>query len=305
MTKFGPMVSIREQVEGLLMGGAIGDALGAPFEGSHPHASRQLPVRGDITDDTELTLATCEAILEKDGTIDLEAVARRYATWFAAGRVHGAGSSTTKALRDLAAGAHWALAGARGEFAGGAGAAMRVGPLAFLVDLSSKDDRTLLRDFCRITHHHDEAYVGAVAVVAALRASAAGRTGQPLLSDVEAALPDSNVRDRISTISRMASPSTADVIALTGSTGYAASVIPFAISLAAADGNLPETLSEIVRAGGDTDTACAIAGAMYGARLGRVGLPERMVDAVKSMPLVRDVAAKYADLVESRLHSGV
>src|SRR5262245_24138963 len=67
--------------------------------------------------------------------------------------VPGLGSSTLKALRDLSAGAHWALAGARGEYAAGAGAAMRIAPLAFLLDPASADDRVLIRDVARITHH--------------------------------------------------------------------------------------------------------------------------------------------------------
>ena len=94
------MVALREQVTGVLLGGALGDALGAPFEGRAADDSRVLPSRGVFTDDTELTLATCEAIVAARG-LDPEAVAKRYAAWFRDGRVHGAGSSTTKALRDL------------------------------------------------------------------------------------------------------------------------------------------------------------------------------------------------------------
>ena len=80
--------------------------------------------------------------------------------WFGDGKVTGLGSSTLKALRDLQAGAHWALSGARGEYAAGNGAAMRAAPLAFFLDPAVDADRTRLRDIARITHHHDEAYVG-------------------------------------------------------------------------------------------------------------------------------------------------
>ena len=55
------------------------------------------------------------------------------------------GSSTLKALRDLAAGAHWELAGARGEYAAGTGAAMRIAPLAFLLEPGSAADRVIVR----------------------------------------------------------------------------------------------------------------------------------------------------------------
>ena len=71
------------------------------------------------------------------------------------------GSSTLKAMRDLAIGMHLASAGARGEYAAGNGAAMRIAPLASLLNPMDSQDRTLIRDVRRITHHSDEGYVGA------------------------------------------------------------------------------------------------------------------------------------------------
>ena len=295
------VVAIREQVVGALVGGAIGDALGAPFEGAPPNLSRELPLRGEMTDDTELTMATCEAVLETDGVVDLGATAARYAAWFREGRVHGAGSSTTKALRDLAVGAHWALAGARGEFAGGAGAAMRVAPLSFLLDLDDEDDRRVIRDFCHITHHHDEAYAGAIAVVAAVQAAGAGKRGWALLSQVYSAVPDSLVRDRLAEIVKQQPEATSAIAAITGTTGYAASVVPFAVALGAGSVELASVLTEVVRAGGDTDTAGAIVGSILGARLGGGALPRDLVERVDSIVTVRALAEKYATLVMSCL----
>ena len=102
-------------------------------------------------------------------------------------------------MPDLSAGVHWALAGSRGECAAGSGAAMRIAPLAFLLDPSKAGDRTTIRDVCRITHHNDEAYVGALAVVLSIRSVLAGVWSQQhsFLSAVVDSLPDSAVRDRI------------------------------------------------------------------------------------------------------------
>jgi ADP-ribosylglycohydrolase len=88
--------------------------------------------------------ATCESIIKRAG-VDPAHIADRLKAWFEAGRIHRLGSSTTKALRDLGAGAHWALAGARGERAAGNGMAMRIAPLAFLVDPAADADRLLVR----------------------------------------------------------------------------------------------------------------------------------------------------------------
>src|SRR5438552_12980525 len=86
------------------------------------------------------------------------------------------GSSTLKALHDLDAGLHWALAGAKGEMSAGNGAAMRIAPLAFHLDPTVARDRQVIRDVCRITHHNEEAYVGALAIVVAVRSLALGQS---------------------------------------------------------------------------------------------------------------------------------
>lgn len=153
-----------DEVLGCLLGGALGDAWGGPFEGRVGPVCFEIPRQSQVSDDTQLTLATCESVIEH-GCVNPENLASHMLEWFVQGRISGIGSSTLKAMRDLSAGVHWALAGSRGEYAAGSGAAMRVAPLAFLLDPAKTDDRILIRDVCRITHHNDEAYVGALAVV--------------------------------------------------------------------------------------------------------------------------------------------
>ena len=95
---------LRDRIVGSIVGGAIGDALGGVKE------------RGflSVSDDTQLTLATCEAVVAAR-EVSPAAIARQFADEFSRGRFTGLGSSTLKALRDLQVGAHWALSGARGQ----------------------------------------------------------------------------------------------------------------------------------------------------------------------------------------------
>ena len=76
---------------------------------------------------------------------------------------------------------------------------MRIAPLAFILDPADPQDRRKIRDVCRITHHNDEAYIGALAVVLAIRSVITGNWSQQrsFLADVVSSLPDSAVRDRI------------------------------------------------------------------------------------------------------------
>jgi ADP-ribosyl-[dinitrogen reductase] hydrolase len=157
-------------------------------------------------------------------------LASHFLRWFLAGRIRGIGSSTLKAMRDLAVGTHWALAGANGEFAAGNGAAMRIAPLAFLLDPKSPDDRILIRDVCRITHHNDEAYVGALAIMLAIHAVLAGEWSQDrsFLATAVGHLPDSAVRDRIEELLLLQLPAS-EMSRRFGATGHVVDSIPLAL----------------------------------------------------------------------------
>ena len=80
------------------------------------------------------------------GQIDPEHLASNFLRRFVDLPIQGMGASTLKAMRDLAGGTHWALAGNQGEYGAGRGAAMRIRPLAFLLDPTCPADRTVIRD---------------------------------------------------------------------------------------------------------------------------------------------------------------
>jgi ADP-ribosylglycohydrolase len=271
----------RKRIIVTILGGAIGDVLGGIAE------------RASLTfsDDTQLTLATCESILAKRGATP-EAIAQRMLEWFVAGRVTGIGSSTLKAFRDLKGGAHWALSGARGEYAAGNGAAMRAAPLAFCLDPARAEHRTLIRDISRITHHSDEAYVGALAVVIAVRSAALRESWSP---DILAlSLPDSRVRDNLVASAGMADESLQTLARSIGSSGFVAETVPIALKLARAitQRGFEPAIYEMNEIGGDTDTIAAIAGQIAAAELGEV--PKHLLEGVPGAEHVISVAEAFA-----------
>src|ERR1700687_4630920 len=94
-------ITAQDRVMGCLLGGALGDAWGGPLEGTTNPARFEIPARSALSDDTQLPPATCESIIEH-GRLDPEILAAHFLIWFRERRFHGMGSSTLKAMRDLA-----------------------------------------------------------------------------------------------------------------------------------------------------------------------------------------------------------
>ena len=292
-------MATEDQVVGSILGGAIGDAFGGPYEGRRGPLILNETSHWCVSDDTQLTLATVEAILESSA-VDPERIAASFVDWYRRGDVTGTGSSTLKALRDLAAGGHWALSGRKGEMAAGNGAAMRIAPLAFFVDPDTQDSRRLIRDVCRITHSSDEAYVGALAVVLAIRKVLSGSwtSDLSLLRAVADELPDVRVTERLLELAAL-DPQTPprEVAAEFGCSGYVVESVPLALfsaSRAPAIG-FEAVISEVVQAGGDTDTNASIAGQVAGAWLGAAAIPDSLRER---LPIAGSVVA-----LARRLHA--
>ena len=265
---------LKDKLLGCIVGGPIGDAVGSYYETMPEVASVNLDMLSGITDDTQLTLATCESILEV-GAVLPENIAKHFLRWYNSGRLVGLGSSTLKALRDLQVGAHWGLSGRSGEYAAGNGAAMRIAPLAFFLPIDK--ERTLIKDICYITHKNDEAYVGCLSVLYALDLVIKDKwpAGEQLLTLILPCLPDTGVKDNLIKLEKQPNLTIAEAAILAGSSGHVVASVPFALFAAQKirEKEFGDILSEIILSGGDTDTNASIAGQIMGAFLGHSHLP--------------------------------
>lgn len=274
---------IAERFNGCILGGAIGDAMGSAYENLKEEndantfylfgkPEKETP-KWRITDDTQLTLATCETIIEN---VDLKtgAFANKYLDYFKQRKITGIGASTLKALKELEVGGHWRLVGRKGEYAAGNGAAMRIAPTAFIDTIT----REQIREICIITHNNDEAYVGALAVNLSIQAVLKGKwTGKENLIEILInQIPDTRLRDRLIEIKDIKS---LFEIGDLGNDGYVVNSVPLAIAAAnkVSDLGMEQMYNQLIEIGGDTDTNASIAGQISGALLGRSGIPENLL----------------------------
>lgn len=287
------MLTRENRICGCLLGGALGDAIGSYFEGSDADVEFAMPPYLRVTDDTQLTIATCESIVESRA-ISPESISRHFVRWFRERRLSGIGSSTLKALTELDAGGHWAMVGATGERSAGNGAAMRIAPLPFFLDPEIDSHRQTFRDICRITHRNDEAYVGALAVLRSVRyAVNYGGLCADVFTHLIDSLPDSNVRDRLIII-RDSSITVDGYVARFGTTGYVADSVPLAILALIRGSDLMVSIKQLVQCGGDTDTIASMFGQIFGAAHGIKSLPLDAINQIDAVTMIRGVASSLS-----------
>jgi ADP-ribosyl-[dinitrogen reductase] hydrolase len=302
---------LSKALAGVLIGTAVGDALGLPMEGLTPQRQQRLfplPLRhrlighrGMVSDDTEHTLMVAQALLQhpEDATAFQRSLAWKLRWWILA-LPAGVGLATLRAILKLWIGfpPHKS-----GVFSAGNGPAMRSAVLGVFFAHEPAKRRKFVHAATTLTHSDPRAEVAAAAVAEAA-AWAAGLSPHPDgLLDALATLSDnpewqSIVAKMKDALSRSLSVSEfAAALGLTrGVTGYAFHTAPIAIyaTLRHAD-DFPAALTSVIACGGDTDTVGAIAGALLGAQVTTTGIPEHWRTGIIEWPRSLGLLERVAD----------
>jgi poly(ADP-ribose) glycohydrolase ARH3 len=281
--------TLEERYAGCLLGLAVGDALGAHFEGQSPdflarryrQASDLIkhPPAGELwyTDDTQMAIGVAETLITCNG-IDEHELCRRFAANYLPQRGYGRGARVV--LEAMVQGKdHKYLAANHlpgGSF--GNGAAMRVAP----VGLMFRHDHNKLWEQAKLsalpTHVHPLGVEGAQ--VLALAVGLASTVDEFVRDDFFAAL-----RERCSSLEfsgplRRAAQLTdvRDLGRFGNGIEATASVVTAIASFGLTPKSYEETIGNVILLGGDTDTMAAMAGAVSGAYLGRSAIPRHFID---------------------------
>lgn len=290
--------TLLDRFVGCLLGHAVGDALGAPFEGLPSDVVyREFgPIRRVLaappfdliyTDDTEMTISVAEVLVEQ-GEIDPAVLAAHFAAQYDPGRCYGPGARRIlEAIRD---GGDWqALAST--IFPGGSlgnGAAMRVAPVALRFHADPAKVREQARLSALPTHAHPVGIEGAQILAAAIahvltraefdhRAFFAELRGLATTEDFTYAL-------------KIAAQLTVDdTLGTLGHSLEAHRSVPTAIAcFAVHTESYEEAICRAIGLGGDTDTLAAMTGAISGAHLGVAAIPAHLVERLENGPRGRD-----------------
>ncbi|MDX2090415.1 MAG: ADP-ribosylglycohydrolase family protein [Kofleriaceae bacterium] len=296
---------------GLLLGTAVGDALGLPYEGLTPMRAARLyrgPLRqrlvfgrGMVSDDTEHACLTAQALLETRGEPRLFArVLARKLRWWLVGLPGGIGWGTLRSLVRSWLGWSPETSGVRSA---GNGAAMRAPVIGAWCE-TLDEIAPLVAASTAITHRDPRAHAGALAIaIAGHHAVHAPRIAPAhVLEDIRARIDDDELCSRLSLITCDEPPAVlaARLQLDRGVTGFVHHTVPMCLHawLHAPD-DYARAVGSVIALGGDTDTTGSIVGALAGASAGVASIPPAWL-ALAEWPRSRRWLARLGQRLTSR-----
>lgn len=299
-----PVVDTKEVVDrftGCVLGLAIGDAMGAPYEGGILERAlwrfigRTRDGRRRWTDDTQMSIDIMESIIAL-GRIDSDDLSARFARSYHWSR--GYGPATAKVLKRIRRGVHWSRASYSvfrdGSF--GNGAAMRAPIIGLFDALTPERIKQSAAASAIVTHAHELAMQGAQLIAHAVAASVMRKSNEEILNLMTEIALDEQFRSRLAKVRQWREsgdqPSPQEVAKTLGN-GIAATrscVTALYIALAFHDQPISDMLRFVARIRGDTDTIGAMAGAIWGARNGASEIPDELVTAIEQHQRLRELS---------------
>ncbi|MEO1526642.1 MAG: ADP-ribosylglycohydrolase family protein [Planctomycetota bacterium] len=287
---------------GCMLGTAVGDAIGLPYEGvsrrriprllGPPDRHRLIFGRGMISDDTEHTCLVAQSLVVSGSDVDAfeRDFARRLRWWFAS-LPAGIGRATLRSCLRL-----WMGTAPKrsGVFSAGNGPAMRSAILGVYFD-----DVRLMAEFVRVstrvTHSDPRAEHGAMAVALAAHIGCRDEIvdGRVFLERLAALVGDqgSELIDLLQRVLRSVSEGQpTDTFTMNsgmerGVSGYTYHTVPVVIHAWLTNPrDYRAAVSSVIECGGDTDTTAAIVGGIIGASTGESGIPSDWVNGIIEWP---------------------
>ena len=311
------------QIVGSILGTAIGDSIGLPYEGlSRRRAERLLGPpdrhrfffgRGMVSDDTEHTCMLAQSLIGSGG--DPDAFGRQLAWGFrlwVLGLPAGIGFATLRSVLKL-----WLGVGPEksGIHSAGNGPAMRAAIIGAAVDDGAKLTR-LVRSSTRITHTDPRAECGALAVALAAQMACQSEVvpGAAFLDRFRTHSDggDGELEGLIEAVIRAADKgrSTADFAAslglAKGVSGFVCHTVPVALhAWLTNQRDFRSAVRAVIQCGGDADSTGAIVGGIVGASVGREGIPEEWLDRLIEWPRSAAWMERLAAQLDATMQSGI
>jgi len=284
-------LTLRQRARGAYLGLAVGDALGATTEFMTPaeialkHGIHRQLVGGgwlrlkpgQVTDDTEMSLALGESIIECQAVV-ASAVANAFSEWMRTKPVD-IGNTVRRGI------VHYRTTGEyrvpENEYDAGNGACMRCLPIA-LLHCHSNDDalHSDARIQAHVTHNNSVSDMGTETILTMLVLA---------LNDADKSALKLEADDLVA----RHKPFRFDKKTVENPSGWIVETLQAVFQAFFAHDSFEEILTNVVNRGGDADTTGAIAGMLSGALYGPAAIPEQWIKSLDKQ--IRQACENQAD----------
>jgi ADP-ribosyl-[dinitrogen reductase] hydrolase len=304
-----------------LLGVAIGDAVGVPFEFSSREAMKSDPAKGMIgygtynqpegtwSDDSSLTFCLAESLVKGYDLVDISTNFIKWkneAYWSARGNLFDIGMTTSKAitrlkkiiddddLEELKMQKYYG-----DEYDNGNGSLMRIIPLLFYVKgKETKEQFEIIWEVSALTHRHIRAAMSCLIYL---------KLAEKLLNGVDKEIAYGEMRNEIlrfwdemefsiderKHFERVIQQDIRETkIDDLKSGGYVIEVLESSIWFFLNKESYEDTILSIINIGHDTDTSAAIAGGLAGVYYGLKGIPDYWIASIARMEDIMELGTK-------------
>lgn len=300
-------MDVRERAIGSILGLAIGDALGAPFEScrrdaiADPFPAFELPWMGlppgTWTDDTAMARNLWTSLIDHGGALDPDDVLRRHLSWFATGPPD-VGALTARVLSRVRSGdadaARWYVETKGPEVSAGNGSVMYCGPLGVA---RAREPGRLAEEasaLSALTHWDRRCRTACIAVTLSIAGLIRGDDpGFAVRSALRAVLGRDGGEELEFLVAEAGRARRIDGPDM----GFVLFTAGIALQVAGEGRGFEEGLRHTISLGGDADTNAAVAGALLGARHGLSAIPSGWLDRLADREAIEREAEALADLV--------
>jgi len=324
---------LEDKIKGMFIGLTIGDALGMPVEtfscdrikNDFPEGIRDYVSAdghkwfdgiepGSWTDDTQLSLAVAEALIESKG-FSMDAIAKHHIEAFKKD-TRGWGATTREAIQRLRDQTHWSKSAsestAKKVRGVGNGVPMKISPLGAYHFLNKTPWQRAVAEiavFTQMTHNTSMAISSALAQSYAVQYCLERTDNFDKKEFVEVVISQSkkaevilpvhhgqdNISKRFEQLQKWGEYTDRGIVeSFGGGSCYVFNSLPFTYAFFLKYDCSLDSLFSVVESGGDTDTNGSMVGALLGALHGFDVFPEGLVDKLAENQVILDMAAKFA-----------
>jgi ADP-ribosyl-[dinitrogen reductase] hydrolase len=291
-------MDITDRIAGSVLGLALGDAVGAPFEGKRaaevpdPLPALELPWMGlppgSTTDDTAMARNLVRSLTAR-GELDPDDLVARHLAWYRSGPPD-VGALTRRVLSRVdrgedaseAARSVWEERGP--EVSAGNGSVMYCAPLGLAYANRAEELLEVAPKLSALTHYDERCRTAVLAVTVAIAALARGQSSEGAVGAAFLAVEDGEGGEELEYLVEMAGVGRP----IDGpDQGFCLFTAGVALQSLLGTGDFEVEISRVVALGGDTDTNAAVAGALLGTVVGENGLPQVWLDRLRDLMAIR------------------